>query len=101
MTVTALAVAAKVISSPLVVLDLVAVASTATMTEAHQAAQEEEVEEELTAGSSSLLAVLALALLPLTDLQQNVSHRLSAVSVKQEYVCTTVAQRQLCVSQHT
>lgn len=69
------AVAAKVISSPLAVPGLVAVALTAIMTEAHQAEGEEEAGEELTAASSNLLEVLALALLPLMDLQQNVSHR--------------------------
>ena len=76
MTVTVLVAAAQVISSPLVVPDLVGAALTATATEAHQAAQEEEAEGELTVASSNLLEVLALALLPLMDLQQNASHRL-------------------------
>ena len=76
MTVTVLAAAAKVISSPLAVPDLVAAALTATMTEAHQAAQEEEAEAELTVASSNLLEVLAPVLLPLMDLQLNVSHKL-------------------------
>ena len=73
MTVTVLVGAAKV-SSPLAGPDLVEVALTAIMTEAQQAAQEEEAEGELTVPSSNLLEVLALALL--MDLQQNVSHRL-------------------------
>ena len=69
---TVLAVAVKVISNPSVVPDLVAVALTATMTEAHQAAREEKAEEDLTVENSNLPEVLALVLL--TDLQPNVSH---------------------------
>lgn len=76
MTITVLAAAAKVISSPLAVPDLVVAALTATMTEAPQAAQEEEAEGDLTVASSNLLGVLAPVLLLLMDLQQNVSHRL-------------------------
>lgn len=81
MTVMVVAVAARVISSPLAVPDLVAVALTATMTEAHQAEEEGEAEGELTVATSNLLEVLALALLPLMDLQQNVSHRWCALPV--------------------
>lgn len=81
MTVMVVAVGAKVISSPLGVPDLVAVALTATMTEAHQAEEEGEAEGELTVATSNLLAVLVLALLPLMDLQQNVSHRWCALPV--------------------
>lgn len=80
MTVMVVVVAAKVISSPLAVPDLVAVALTATMTEAHQAEEEEGAEGELTVATSNLLEVLDLALL-LMDLQQNVSHRCCAVPV--------------------
>ena len=75
MTVMVLVAAAQVTSSPLAVPEQVAAALTATMTEAHQAAQEEEAEGELTVASSNLLETLALAPLLLMGLQ-NVSRRL-------------------------
>ena len=81
MTVMVVAVAAKVTSSPSAAPDLVAVALTATMTEAHQAEEEEGAEGELTVATSNLLEVSDLALLPLMDLQQNVSHRCCALPV--------------------
>lgn len=76
MIATMLEVVVKVTNSHLVVPDLVEVALTTTVTEAHQAVQEDGVEAELTVASSSLLGVMApvaLQRLLLMELQQNVS----------------------------
>ena len=63
MIATMLEAAAKAMNSPLVVPDLAGVALTTTATEDHPAVHEVGAEAELTAGSSSLLGVMAPAAL--------------------------------------